>query len=449
MTSLKKQLIAWLIILLTVVGLLASGISYSLALNDANSLLDQQLRQVARSIDEGSQLSSMQAKFFREGREERENDFVIQVWYQQEPLRTSRPNFALPRGKSTGFSDMRTAGKTWRAYTIVYPDRTVQVSQSNEVRREIGSSAAMRALLPIAGLIPLSWILVAVGVGHILKPLAAVTEAATQRDASSLDPLPLEAIPEEVVPLIIEMNALLSRLQDALESQRQFVSDAAHELRTPLAALQLQIENLSRSRSQDDLESRVGELRSGVQRASHLVGQLLKMARYEAKRETVRTEMDLGDIVKTCIGDFIPIAEQKGIDLGMVRDEKTTILANADDLRTLFDNLLDNAIRYTPEGGRVDVSVAHSGTKAVVEISDNGPGIPEHLLPRVFDRFFRAGGQETEGSGIGLAIVDEIAHRESAEIELSNKREGSGLISRVSFDAQAFIQDSTRSSGKS
>lgn len=436
MTSLKKQLILWLIGLLTIVGLLASSISYSLARSDASSLLDHQLRQVALSIDEGSQLPSMQTKFLRENAKERTSDFVIQVWYEHYPVRTSRPDFDLARGETTGFSDKSNMTGMWRTYTIVYPDRTVQVSQSNEVRRNIATKAAMRALFPVAGLIPLSWILVAFGVSHILKPLAAVTKAATERDASSLDPLPLDAIPAEVAPLIMEMNALLARLGEALEAQRQFVSDAAHELRTPLAALQLQIENLSQGRVQEDFDSRIDELRSGVRRASRLVGQLLKMARFEAQKPKVRTEVDLGALLKTCIGDFIPIAEQKHIDLGMVRDEQVSLLANADDLRTLFDNLLDNAIRYTPEGGKVDVSVTDIGTRAQVEISDNGPGIPEHLLPRVFDRFFRASGQETEGSGIGLAIVEAIARRESAEIALSNKHVGTGLSARITFDAR-------------
>jgi two-component system, OmpR family, sensor kinase len=433
MTSLKKQIIVWLVVLLAVVGVLAGAISYYLARNDASALLDQQLRLVARSIDEGSQLASMQTGFRKENAEEVERDFVIQVWYEDKPVRTSRPDFSLPMARLTGFSNMTAKDGTWRVYTIVYPNRTVQVSQSDKVRREIATSAAMRALIPIAGLIPLFWLLVAFVVGRILKPLETVTSAVTARDASSLDPLPLAAIPREILPLIVEMNALLSRLKEALESQRQFVSNAAHELRTPLAAMQLQIENLSQSQSPEDLKLRVDELVSGLQRASRLVNQLLRMARFEAKKQSIRTEVDLGEIVKSCIGDFIPLAEKKRIDLGMMRDDRSVIVSNADDLRILFNNLLDNAIRYIPEGGRIDVSLIHTGTRAIVEVSDNGPGIHEPLLPRVFDRFFRASGQETGGSGIGLAIVKAIASRESAEIELRNRKDGNGLVAGVSF----------------
>lgn len=439
MTSLKKQIIAWLVGLLAVVGVLAGAISYYLAKSDANALLDQQLRLVARSIDEGSQLASMQAGFNKEDAEEVKRDFVIQVWYENKPVRTSRPNFYLREADSTGFSNLQTKGSRWRVYTIVYPDRTVQVSQSDEVRREIATDAAMRSLVPIAGLIPLFWLLVALVVGRILKPVETVTDAVTARDASSLDPLPLHAIPQEIRPLIVEMNALLSRLHEALESQRQFVSNAAHELRTPLAAMQLQIENLSQSQSPQELQRRVAELESGLKRASHLVNQLLKMARYEANRTSTSTELDLGEILKSCIGNLFPLAERKHIDLGMMRDDKALIVSNADDLRILFNNLLDNAIRYIPEGGRIDISLINTGTHAIVEIADNGPGIPEHLLPRVFDRFVRASGQETGGSGIGLSIVQAIATRESAEIVLRNRKDG-GLIASITFPLHAFYR---------
>ena len=433
MTSLKKQLTVWLLGLLTMVGLLAGGISYWFAREDASELLDHQLRLVAESINKGSQLPAMQAQLADESEDEQESDFVIQVWYEKNPVRSSRSNFNLPRGETSGYSDVSIHGEKWRAYTIVYPDRTVQASQSDEVRRESAADATLHALLPVAVLIPLSWILVIIGVSRILKPLAEVTKAATQRDAASLAPLPTDCIPEEVAPLINEINSLLSRIGEAIESQRHFLLDAAHELRTPLTALQFQIENLSQNQSQDDLGERIAELKSGIQRASHLVGQLLKMARYETEKVTVRVRVDLGEIVKSCIADFIPIAEKRGIDLGMIHYESAYIWANSDDLRTLFNNLLDNAIRYTPERGQIDVSVNVSMQRAVVKIVDDGPGIPESLLPRVFDRFFRAGNHETEGSGIGLAIVHTIANRESAEVTLANRQGRNGLIATVSF----------------
>jgi signal transduction histidine kinase len=228
------------------------------------------------------------------------------------------------------------------------------------------------------------------------------------------------------------MNDLIARLGLALESQRQFLADAAHELRTPLAALQLQIENLARNHSPADLEGRINEMRQGSQRASHLVVQLLKIARYEIQnRPTVRSRFDLGTLVKICIADFIPLANDRGIDLGLLHDADVCVSGNLDDLRILLGNLLDNAIRYTPNGGKVDISLCVSSQHVLVEILDNGPGIPLALLPRVFDRFFRAAGQETEGSGIGLSIVQAIAKRESVQVRLSNRSDTHGLSASV------------------
>lgn len=439
MNSLKTQLIVWLVGLLTVVGILAGGISFYFALEEANGLLDHQLSQIARSVDEGSQLPAMQARFLSENEEQRERDFVIQVWLEKGPAQSSRPGFDLPRAAVSGFSDLSSHHSRWRVYTMIHPQRTVQVSQGEDVRLGIASHSAMRVLFPVAVLIPLSWLLVGVVVSRLLQPLVSVTEAVIQRDVASRAALPIDNIPEEVSPLIRAMNDLISRLGEALELQRQFLADAAHELRTPLAALQLQIENLSRHLSREELEIRIDEMRRGSQRASHLVGQLLKIARYEAQdKPIVRSEVKLDALMKACIADFIPLAEHRGIDLGMVRDDVAIIMGNPEELRILLGNLLDNAIRYTPEGGKVDVRVAVSGHKVIVEIADTGPGIPEFLLPRVFDRFFRAAGQDMEGSGIGLAIVRAIAQRQAAEVKLANRQDAQGLRASVVFCVHTF-----------
>ncbi|HUW00075.1 MAG TPA: ATP-binding protein [Gallionella sp.] len=430
MKSLKKQLIVWLLGLLTLVGLITGGFSYWLAQNQVSSLLDHQLRLVGESIDDGSKLPDMLRKYAGESALERKSDFVIQVWHGKN-MQASHPDFVLAAAKKTGYSDLFLGGDKWRAYTIVYPDRTVQVSQSDRVRRDIATDSALRAIFPIAVLLPMIWMLVVIGVNRIMRPLARVGEAAMQRDAESLAPLPLDHVPAEVAPLIGEINSLLGRIRETLESQRHFMLDAAHELRTPLAALQLQIENLSHSHSREDMDERIAELKSGITRASHLVGQLLKMARYESEKITVRAGVDLAELVKECIGDFIPIAERRGIDLGMTHCEAASIWANSGDLRILFHNLIDNAIRYTPGQGQIDVSVIVSGTRAVVRILDSGPGIAETLLPRVFDRFFRVAPHETEGSGVGLAIVKAIAARESASVELSNRQDRDGLKAEV------------------
>ncbi len=437
MTSLKRQLIYGMVILQTVVGLLTAGISFVLSRNEANDLLDHQLVLIARSIDEGSQLPIMQAKFIRESEEDKANDFVIQVWMNGEPMRASRPNFDLPRAPASGFSVLLRPGQArhahWRAYTLYHSDRVVQVSQSENVRKDIAIHAALRALLPGVALIPLSWLLIGLLVSRVLQPLESVMLAARQRSLDSLESLPAGQVPLEIVPLIDAINALISRLSHALAAQRQFLADAAHALRTPLAALQLQIDSLPHSPNEEELQRRLLDMRRGVQRSGRLVAQLLRIARYEAQlSSTASRPVSLNELIKTLIAEFIPIAGQKSIDLGLVQDDMVSLLSHEDDLQVLFGNLLDNAIRYTPAGGRVDVRIARVGECAEVSVCDTGRGIPAELMDRVFDRFFRAAGEEIEGSGIGLAIVKSIVERESAHIVLENRKQG-GLMVMVRF----------------
>ncbi len=436
MRSLKRQLILWLVSLLTLISIAAAGFSYHLELEETNALMDNQLMHIARSVDEGSQLPAMRERFMHENEQQRAEDFVIQVWMNGLPVRTSRPDFPLPRALRNGFSIQRLPGNgggdAWRAYTMYYPDRVVQISQDENVRLDIARQAALRALVPDLLLIPLSWLLIGLIVSRLLEPLEAITEAAAQRRLDSLEPLPRDNIPIEVEPLIASINTLVSRLSQALNAQRRFLSDAAHELRTPLTALQLQIDNLAHSPNQQELDLRIDEMRRGVHRATHLVAQLLRISRYEAAQATTRREpVDLNACMRSLLADIVPLADHRHIDLGLTRDDAVSLYSIAEDLRVLLSNLLDNAIRYTPQYGRVDIRIERTPDTAIVEIADTGPGIPPHLHTRVFDRFFRAAGQDTEGSGIGLAIVKAIVEREQGYITLANRIEGSGLIARV------------------
>jgi two-component system OmpR family sensor kinase/two-component system sensor histidine kinase QseC len=435
MKSLKKQLIFWLIGLLTLAAVMAGSISFYFAWKEASSLLDQQLSEIASSVDEGSRLPAMQSRFKQKNADQKKRDFIIQVWIGNESGRSSRPDFKLPRAKTSGFSDQMLNGVKWRAYTIIYPERTVQISQEEDVRFDIAIHSAVRVLLPFLLVIPVSWLLIGIVVSRLMYPLERITDAVIHRDVASQALLPVEHVPQEVAPLILAMNDLIARLSAAIALQRQFLSDAAHELRTPLAALQLQIENLSHPHAREDMDSRIDEMRRGSQRASHLVGQLLKISRYEVQSQpAIACKVDINGVVKACLADFIPLAEHRGIDLGMTHDDVALVMGVAEDLRILLGNLIDNAIRYTPVGGQVDVSVRVVATDVVVEVLDTGVGIPDALLPRIFDRFFRVAGQETEGSGIGLSIVQAIAQRHEAKVVLVNRQDRQGLSARVIFN---------------
>lgn len=435
MKSLKRQLTVWILGLVTVVGIAASAISFHVAEDEANTFLDQQLMEIARSVDEGSQLPAMQKNFLKESKSQQARDFVIQVWEDDKPTVTSRPGFDLPINTKTGFSDRTWDQAAWRVYTMVHKNRIVQVSQEMDVRTEIATQSAAWVLLPVVALIPLSLVLIVMVIRRLLQPLQTVTTAAIERDINSNAPLPTDDVPLEVTPLIQALNDLVARLSKALKLQRQFLSDAAHGLRTPLAALQLQIENLPQHKSRQDLAIRIDDMRRGAQRASHMVRQLLQIARYDTQNKPIqRSEVSLDELIKDCLAEMVPLAEHRGVDLGMTRADSATVRVNPDDLRILIGNLIDNALRYTPEGGKVDISLQASASSAVVEIRDTGPGIPASELPRVFDRFFRAAGQEIEGTGIGLAIVKTIADREDIKLMLVNREDRSGLLVRLELN---------------
>jgi len=248
-----------------------------------------------------------------------------------------------------------------------------------------------------------------------------------------------EPAPVEVQPLVRALNDLLSRLKAALDSQRQFVADAAHELRTPLQALQLQTQLVERASDAAERETALVELKEGLTRAAHLVQQLLTLASEEpgaAQRELGAIE--LAAIVETVVGDYQSIAGAKGVAcrIGNVASVPR-VVGDPASIRTLLSNLVDNAVRYTPGGGEVVVSVAARPEGATLEVADSGPGIPREERTRVFDRFYRRPGLEQAGTGLGLAIVKAIADRHGLRIALDTSELG-GLLVAVEFPSSVF-----------
>jgi two-component system OmpR family sensor kinase len=254
------------------------------------------------------------------------------------------------------------------------------------------------------------------------------------RTPSGLEPLPVTDTPEEVVPLVQSLNDLLRRLDEALAAQKAFVADAAHELRTPIAALQLQVQMLERAASDAERHAAIGDLQAGVRRGAHLVNQLLTLARQDPDlTDRSKSPMSLGELARSTVAEHVVAAEERQIDLGMTQaDDAAIIQGNADGLRILLRNLVDNALRYTPAGGAVDVAVSVSGPDAILDVADNGPGIPPEDRRRVFDRFYRGSGTGETGTGLGLSIVKSIADRHGAHVELGSSAAG-GLSVRVRF----------------
>jgi two-component system OmpR family sensor kinase len=251
-----------------------------------------------------------------------------------------------------------------------------------------------------------------------------------------MSPLAEAGLPDELRPLVASLNGLLARLSDALAAQRRFTADAAHELRTPLAALKLQLDFARREGAANGAAS-FDDLAAGVERASHVVEQLLTLARIEPEAFAERrTECDLAAIARDAIVSRAALAGAKSIDLGLARDASAKVLGDPATLAILLSNLLDNAIRYTPSGGRVDVAIDADDTGADLVVADTGPGIPPEDRDRVFDRFYRAANDES-GSGLGLSIVKRIADAHHAAITLDAPAHGTGLVVRVHFPPPA------------
>jgi two-component system, OmpR family, sensor kinase len=271
-------------------------------------------------------------------------------------------------------------------------------------------------------------------VGHALEPLGRLAALVKARRVHSLEPLPQTKLPEEVQPLVTALNELLARLNAARERERAFMADAAHELRTPLTALYLQLGTLSRAGSDAERAAAMKELAEGVQRAIRLVEQLLALAREAPRQSPAHAPVALAPLAREIVAELVPLADARHVDLGVGSAQPLTVRGDADALRTLLRNLVDNAVRYSDEGGRVDVAVEADGAgHATLVVSDTGPGIPPGEHARVFDRFYRRAGTGPPGSGLGLAIVKAIADAHGATLTLGSGADGRGLRVQVTF----------------
>lgn len=437
MRSLRRSALIWTTALLAFVGVTAFLISYELARREAADFLDGQLRQIA--LNAGDALINASAPGARNDPDE---DVVVTIWnFSGETLRGARSGVTLPRSNSPGFTTIHAAEDDWRVYLASDGRRFVQVAQRTSVREEMAQTAAFQAGLPILVVMPLAWLVIGWSLGQTLGRMSNLTNAIAERGVDSKEQIPIADAPSEVHPLIEAMNKLTGRLQRALEAQKRLVADAAHELRTPLAALRIQIDNL-RAQPNESRQALIGDLDAGIRRTSALVEQLLRLARSDEGPPHAQSEnVDVADLIKQCIADFVPIAEAKGIDLGLVGADPVVWPGWSGDLKVLFGNLIDNAIRYTPAGGTVDICMRQRGAEARVEVLDSGCGVAAEEIPRLFDRFHRAAAPDIEGNGLGLAIAQSIAKRHGLTITIENRPDRSGLRVFVygGCDAQRLI----------
>ncbi|WP_242336742.1 MULTISPECIES: ATP-binding protein [Anaeromyxobacter] len=419
------------------VTLAAALVVYRMAREEIDAVSDYHLRQIALTLRDRAPRGGAVV-----GGEDAELDFVIQIWDREgRRLYRSRLVAGLPESAELGFATVRARSGDWRVYSVELGDLVIQVAQPVRVRQALAVAAATRTLAPVLLMLPLLALLIWNIVARALAPLNRLAGEVASRTPAALEPIGEAGAPEEAIPLVRALNDLLARLGAALSAQRAFVADAAHELRTPLAALDLQVQLVERAPDTAGHAAALADLRAGLGRMTHVVQQLLTLARAgpDAGAALAGEPVSLSELVAQAVADHALLAEARRIDLGAGQAAEDAVVAgDPATLRTLLANLVDNAIRHSPPGARVDVDAGIEADRPYLEVSDHGTGIPEAERERVFDRFYRRAGSDT-GSGLGLAIVKAIAERHAARVVLRDTP-GGGLTARVDFPARFAAQ---------
>ena len=435
-STLRVRLLLSLLAVLVIAALAMGGSVYWNVLRQTESLFDYQLRQMALSLRDQGEIGPEDARALADG----QLDYVVQIWREDghevyaTQLQTEPPARAV-----LGFANIPAGGIVWRTFSVEARDRIIQVAQPERVRHERAAQAALRSVVPLLAVAPALALVIGWLVSRSLAPLQRLAVEVRARDSGSLQALPESDLPDEVLPLVQSLNALLDRLGSALAAQRNFVGDAAHELRSPLTALKLQVQVLRRAPDEATRDDAARALTAGVDRATRLVEQLLALARSEAGPPREAAAAPLAEIVRLAMGDVAPLADARAttLELDVADGAESASVPGGADVAVLARNLIDNATRYSPHGGHVSVWVGVEGGAPMLQVDDDGPGIPEADREMVFDRFVRRDNADGQtGSGLGLAIVRQVALRQGAEVALSTSPRG-GLRVRVTWPARA------------
>lgn len=434
MYSIKTRLLAAITFALTLATLCAAAAIYFSVENEINRLLDNSLRQVALAYQNvrSQDILRIRRDFFAQ-----DESMVVQIIDPNTGAKAlSRSMDPLPIADQIGFSNVKIGGEIWRLYTTQNSyGQIIEVAQPTFVRSEIALQSAKSVLLPLFFMLVLIALVCQIIIGQGFRALSRTASAIGRRSPSSLTPLSLKGLPSEIEPLVSSLNNLLEQLSDSLKAQKRFASDAAHELRTPLTALTLQIQLAERAKTEEARQKAFGRLKDGIKRATRLVTQLLTMARLDPdNRSQPLLPLDLTALAHSVCDELAPLAAQKNIELKAAADKPAVAIANEDALRLLMNNLCDNAMRYTPADGHIEIRTYIRDSKAFIEVCDDGPGVPETERERIFERFYRAEGTKTiPGTGLGLAIVRRVAELHGGTPSLDDGLNGKGVCFRISF----------------
>ena len=437
--SIQRKLSFSVSLTIVVVALLAGLFSFIAAFNEAQELQDDTLEQVAMLFDRQALVP------LDSGSEpESPDDSRVIVQHLADGATAANAPLPLPATLPDGLHTLKVNGQTLRVLvkTTARTER-IALAQDTDARDEIAQNSAWHALLPLLVLVPVLLLVVADLMRKMFRPIAALSAEIDQRAEQALHPVQQTHLPSEVRPFVVAINRLLARVDQSMDTQRRFIADAAHELRSPLTAMSLQAERLADAPMSALASERLATLRRGMARSQNLLNQLLALAQAQgtsgAAKSSAPACASVQRVYRSVLEDLMPLAEARHIDIGMedsqgAQDtEDVQVQASAFELTTLVKNLVDNAIRYTPEGGRVDLGFRRVQDRAVLRIQDTGPGIAVAERERVFDPFYRTLGSEQTGSGLGLCIVQAIAQRLGAQVRLgfSDEAAQSGLCVEV------------------
>lgn len=453
--SLRRQLLLRLLVPLVALFCIGAAASYYIALGFANSAYDRALYDSARALAQQIKVVNERTvvDLPRAALEMFEWDDLDTTYYRISSASEGflfghkampDPPAAFPDNARAHYYDGNILDQNVRIVALhlpVGPGGTpvnVQVAETRNKRIQLVNDILLTLVLPQLLLIAMAGVLVWFGVSSGLVPLLLLEKEISTRTHRDLSPLPDRRVPTEVRPLTHAINNLMERLGQTLSVQHRFIADAAHQLRTPIAGLKIQIERALLSKDMEEIRPALAQLQTSAERVAHLSNQLLTLARAEpgASDETRFTDIDLNELARETGMQWVPRALERNIDLGFSgSDRPARIRGDVLLLQELISNLIDNAVRYGREGGSITLSVAARPAPQIT-IEDDGPGIPEPDRGKVFERFYRRPGSPGGGSGLGLAIVSEIAHAHGAELKLDSPGSGTGTRVRITF-AQA------------
>jgi two-component system sensor histidine kinase QseC len=451
MTSIRRRLLAILLGLFALAWSLLAIFTYRSARHEIEELFDAQLAQSARVL---LTLTSHELEEHRTNRKplvlgsvlpgddpehEYEEKLAYQLWQHKRMLLRSENAPETSLAPEDGYADRDIGGQAWRVFALrdVTRDVRIEVGERYDLRNELVLDTVGNVSWPLLLTLPLLTLLIWVGIGQGLRPLRLTAREIAQRTPRVLDPLSLVGVPGEVRPLVESLNGLLARLHEALEGEQRFTANASHELRTPLAGLKTQAQVALRATEDGERHQALLQIVRGVDRATHLIEQLLTLARLDPDSATARYEsVALPAIAAEVLAELGPAALEKGVELGLAEGGRGQVLGDRHALAILLRNLVDNAIRYTPAPGQVEVVVREVDGEVRLRVVDSGPGLPAAERERVFERFYRVPGSSEPGCGLGLSIVQRIAVLHGARIALAPASASGGLCVEVVFPAR-------------